>query len=81
MTVSFSKLKRELLIDDSSFIKKNASKTLIGVLCINFCLAITFFSLYMAKTENECTLYPPTTKKDYCTFVLFLKKIFIFLNI
>ena len=74
MTVSFSKLKRELLIDDSSFVKKNVSKILVVALCINFCLAVTFFSLYMTKTGDECTLYPQTTKKGYKVFVFFFQE-------
>ena len=64
-----------MLIDDSTkknterkFLKINVSKILVVSLCINFCLAVTFFSLYMTETKDECiyTLYlPPLIKKCY----------------
>ena len=53
MTVSFSKLKNELLIEDGSLVKKNVNKTLVVALAINFCLAITFFSLFIAYINSE----------------------------
>ena len=57
MPVSFSKLKNELLIEDGSLVKKNVNKILIVTLAINFCLAITFFSLYIANITNDKGIY------------------------
>ena len=53
MPVSFSKLKNELLIEDGSLVKKNVNKTFIVALAINFCLAITFFSLFITYINSE----------------------------
>ena len=82
MSESSYKQKSEFLIDDGTFVKQNIAKNvvktnvgkvLIVALCINFCLAVTFFSLYMTKTETKAatnqpttfTTNQPTTKKGY----------------
>ena len=68
MIESIYKSRSKMLINDSTknnterkFLKRNMSKVLVVALCINFCLAVTFFSLYVTKIEDECicTLYPP----------------------
>ena len=63
MPVSFSKLKNELLIEDGSLVKKNVNKILIVTLAINFCLAITFFSLYINNIHNDKGICLFHTKK------------------
>ena len=52
MTVSFSKVKSELLIEDGSLVKNNKKKVVIIVAIIIFCLGVTIFSLFMTVFEK-----------------------------
>ena len=52
MSVSFKKIKSELLIEDGSFVKKN--KISLIAIVILFCTSVIFISLYTTcKTSSK----------------------------
>ena len=64
MSISFKKMKSELLIEDGSFVKKNSNKISLIAIIILFCTSIVFISLYITcKASSENSSKSPNTKK------------------
>ena len=64
MSISFEKMKSELLIEDGSFVKKNSNKISLISIIILFCTSVVFISLYITcKASSKNSSNSPNTKK------------------
>ena len=64
MSISFEKMKSELLIKDDSFVKTNSNKISLIAIIILFCTSVVFISLYITcKASSENPSNSPSTKK------------------
>ena len=64
MSISFKRIKNELLFDDGSFSKKNKNKISLIAITILFCTSVIFILLYITcKASSENSSNSPNTKK------------------
>ena len=60
MSISFNKIKNELLVEDGSFTKKNKNKISLVAITILLCTSVVFVSLYITCKVSSNS---PNTKK------------------
>ena len=64
MSISFKKMKGELLIKDDSFGKTNSNKLSLIAIIVLFCTSVVFISLFIScKASSKNSRNSPKTKK------------------